>query len=37
VVKDAKAATPPAEDMPTEGEVDRGHAPETEHEPGGDL
>ncbi len=28
---------PSADEMPTESPVDRGHTPDTEHEPGGDM
>ncbi len=37
-VRDAQPQpTPPADQMPTEDPVDRGQAPDTEHQPGGDL
>lgn len=37
VVRGAQPVTPPADQVPTEGAVDRGETPSTENDPGQDL
>jgi hypothetical protein len=37
VVRDATARPPSVDEVPTEGDVDRGLTPSTEHDPGQDL
>lgn len=37
VVREAQPVTPPADQVPTEGAIDRGETPSTENDPGQDL